>query len=133
MNVLDENVPEPQADLLRSWRIAVRHLTFDLGNNGMSDEDLVRLLHGLRQPTFFTQDQDFCKRNLRHAGYCLVWLHVRDDQTAEYIRRTLRHPDCNTKAKRMGTVIEVSPGGLLVWRLGVQTPVHYPWPSKRRK
>jgi hypothetical protein len=116
VNILDENVFEGQRLLLRMWRIPVRHIGHDLGRKGMTDHEIIPLLHHLRKPTFFTRDSAFYVRKLRHENYCLVWLDVEPLRTAEFVRRVLRHRECDTQAKRMGKVIGVSPTRLSVWR-----------------
>ena len=60
------------------------------------------MLHEIGRVTFFTQDEDFFRRELCHAGYCLAWLDVRADDTALYVRRFLSHPQFRTENKRMG-------------------------------
>jgi hypothetical protein len=40
MNLLDENIPVIQRHLLRSWRIPVRHIGYDAGLKGMTDEEI---------------------------------------------------------------------------------------------
>jgi hypothetical protein len=35
MNVLDENIPEDQRELLRRWRIHTRQIGEDVGRKGM--------------------------------------------------------------------------------------------------
>jgi hypothetical protein len=37
MNILDENIPESQRQLLRSWRIRVRQIGYEVGRRGNSD------------------------------------------------------------------------------------------------
>lgn len=93
----------------------------------MKDGDIIRLLHDCNLPTFFTRDDDFYKRGLCHQGYCLVYLDVDDDQVAKFTRRTLRHREFNTRAKRMDTVIRVSPERIHVWRKGAKRD----WPNTR--
>ncbi len=66
MNVLDESVPESQRALLQSRRVAVRQIGHDLGRRGLSDQEIITLLHQLDRPTFFTLDGDFYDRRLRH-------------------------------------------------------------------
>src|SRR5947208_118637 len=133
MNVLDENIPEPQRHLLRRWRIPVRQIGSGVGRAGMSDEDILPLLHGLHRPTFFTRDADFSDPSLCHQSYCLVWLKVTPLEVAEYVRRLLRHPALNTQAKRMGKLIEVMPSGLIVWRLNKNEPLALSWPKRKRR
>jgi hypothetical protein len=117
MNILDENVPESQLALLRSKRVPLRQIGKDLGRIGMKDDEIIRLLHELNRPTFFTLDGDFYDRRLCHAGYCLVHLDVDEEMVAEYVRRLLRHRKLNTKDKRMGCVIRMAPAGLACWRI----------------
>ena len=83
---------------------------------GMKDDEIIRLLLGLRNPTFFTLDADFHRRHLCHPRYSLVFLDIGQHDTADFVRRVLRHPDLNTQSKRLGTVIRCSADGLTVWR-----------------
>src|ERR1700675_1222586 len=99
MNILDENVPEPQRTLLRRRRVPIRQIGQDLGRKGMKDREIIAFLHQLDRPTFFTLDSDFHKRRLCHEAYCLIQLDVGDEMVAEYVRRLLRHRELNTKAK----------------------------------
>lgn len=117
MNVLDENIPESQRQLLRSWRIRVRQIGSEVGRLGMKDERIIPLLHRLQRPTFFTRDAGFYDRRLRHANYCIVCLAVSQYEAASFIRRFLRHPTFDAQTKRMGKVVRVSHMGLLMWRL----------------
>lgn len=69
MNVLDENIDEPQRQRLEARRIHVRQIGVELGRLGMKDRnEIIPLLHTLRRPTFFTRDCDFYHLELRHAG-----------------------------------------------------------------
>jgi hypothetical protein len=52
----NENIPESQRQLLRSWRIRVQQIGHELGRPGMKDEEIIPLLHQLRMPSFFTHD-----------------------------------------------------------------------------
>lgn len=123
MIILDENVIENQCRLLRSWRIRFRQIGFEAGRSGIKDNEIVSLLHKLRRPTFFTRDDDFFDRKLCHSKYCLVYLAIRKDEVAVFVRRVLRHPEINTQQKRMGRVIRVSHVGLTVWHLNHEKPV----------
>ena len=95
----------------------------------MQDSEIITLLHDLRQPTFFTRDDDFYDRKLSHAGYCLVHLAVRKEEVAVFVRRFLHHPEFNTKTKRMGSIIRISHAGLSVWRVHVDEQVRFEWVS----
>ncbi len=127
MNILDENIIDNQRQLLRSWRIAVRQIGYEVGRKGMKDRDIIPFLHQLRQPTFFTRDDDFYKHKLCHSGYCLVYLDVRKEEVAMFARRLLRHKAFNTKAKRMGNVIRASHIGLSVWHLHAEQKKRLDW------
>lgn len=133
MNVLDENIPDSQHDLLKGRRIPVRQIGRNLGRPGMKDADVIRLLHQVGRPTFFTLDGDFYKSRLRHDGYCLVHLAVEDNTVAKYVRRFLRHPLFKVKAKRLGCTIQASKAGLSVWRMHAKTETWLQWDTSNRK
>lgn len=121
MNVLDENIPRDQSDLLQSWSIRARSLSRDLAQQGIQDENIIPLLHQLKAPTLLTRDSDFFNPQLAHDNYALVWLNVGRSETAFYIRRFLRHPQFRRKAQRMGKVIRVHAEGIEVIGKGDET------------
>jgi hypothetical protein len=127
MNVLDEHVPAEQREILRSRHIPVRQIGHDLGHAAMQDAQIIPLLRRLSYPTFFTLDFGFYVRRLCCDRYCLVCIAARDDESASFVRRLLRHPQFNTRSKRMGAVIRVSPVGVGVWRLHVGEERHIDW------
>jgi hypothetical protein len=127
VNILDENIIDSQRHRLRQWRIAVRHLGYDVGRQGMKDQEIIALLHRVRRPTFLTRDEDFYAPRLCHARYCLVYLAVAKDEVAPFVRRLLRHREFDTVAKRMGTVVRVSHADLSVWRLHAEQAIHVAW------
>ncbi len=96
MNLLDENIPAGQRQLLEGWRIRIFQIGFNLGRRGMQDEEIVPLLLTLRRPTFFTRDDDFYDRKLVHPRYCLVHLAVQKYEAAAFVRRALRFSKLNT-------------------------------------
>ena len=116
MNLLDENFPEPQVEELRRRGVRARQIGHDIGRSGMQDPEILTLLHALRRLTLFTLDWDFSGPRLCHPSYCLVYLYVRNDDAARFVRRVLRHPALNTQAKRMGAVVRASGSGLRIWR-----------------
>lgn len=116
MNVLDENFPEHQRPRLKEWHIPFRQIGQEIARSGVKDPDIIRLLHRRRGVTLFTQDQDFFDAALGHAGYGLVWLDVRVDDAAFFLRRFLNHPRFRTKAARMGIVARVHPHGIHFWQ-----------------
>ena len=127
MNVLDENILESQRQLLINWRIPFRQIGFEVGRSGLKDDEIIPLLLTLRQPTFFTLDADFYKRQLCHARYALIHLDVADFEAATFVRRFLRQPEFNTQAKRLGVVIRASHAGLNAWRLHAERSIYYKW------
>lgn len=64
MNVLDENISRIQCQLLRHWRIPVRHIGYEIGRKGMKDDEIIPFLLTLQRPTFFTLDWDYLKRHI---------------------------------------------------------------------
>jgi hypothetical protein len=127
VNILDENIIETQCQLLRKWRIRFRQIGYGMGRTGMQDSQIIALLHGLRQPTFFTRDGGFYDRGLRHTGYCLACLDVRKEEVAFFVRRFLRHAQFSTKTKRMGSIVRVSHAGVSVWRVRADEQMRLQW------
>ena len=127
MNILDENIPDDQRQLLHSWRIRVRQIGHEVGYQGMKDEEIIPILHRLGPVTFFTHDEGFYHRHLCHANYCLVCLAVSQYEAASFIRRFLRHPAFNARAKRMGKVIRVSHIGMRSWQLHIEKEGELAW------
>jgi hypothetical protein len=127
MNILDENAPEDQRSLLRTWGIPIRQIGFDVGRKGMKDEVIIPFLHELRDTTFFTRDLGFYDRKLCHPRYCLVCLAIGKDEVAVFVRRVLRHPELETKAKRIGAVLRVSHAGFSIWRQNARKEIYINW------
>ena len=127
MNVLDENVPENQRQLLRSWRIPVRQIGHEVGRSGAKDAAIIPLLHRLGPVTFFTRDLGFYDRRLCHARYCIVVLAAGQYEAASLVRRVLRHPELETSARRLGKVIRASHSGLRSWELRVAEETVLDW------
>lgn len=127
MNVLDENIPDSQRQLLRGWRIPVRQLGHEVGRPGTKDAAIVSLLHRLGPVTFFTRDLGLYDRRLCHARYCLVVLAVGQYEAASLVRRVLRHPELRTSARRLGRVVRASHTGLRLWRLHATEETSISW------
>ena len=127
MILLDENFPESQRQLLKAWRIPIRQIGVEISRKGIQDEEIIPLLLRLRQPTFFTLDDDFYSRSLCHARYCLVCVDVAQYEAAAFVRRFLRHKDFDTEAKRRGTVIRLSHAGIFLWLLHSEKEVSLNW------
>ncbi len=127
MIILDENFPESQRQLLKAWRIPVRQIGVEISRKGIQDDEIIPLLLRLRQPTFFTLDNDFYSRRLCHARYCLVCVDVAQYEAAVFVRRFLHHPNFDTEAKRMGNVVRLSHAGIYLWRLHVENEARLDW------
>jgi hypothetical protein len=118
VNILDENIINPQRQRLLAGGIRVRQIGHEIGQQGIGDKNqIIPLLHRLRRSTFFTRDYHFYDRRLCHLRYCIIHLRVEKDEVAFFIRRFLRHPDFNTYAKRLGKVVQVRSTGLWYWQL----------------
>jgi hypothetical protein len=128
VNILDENIPKDQRQLLERWRIHIWQIGFNVGRRGMKDEDeIIPFLFKQHRPTFFTRDDDFYKPRLCHAKYCLVYLAVEKYEAAIFVRRLLHHPEFDTQAKRMGAIIRVSSARLSCWRLRTNRLIRFEW------
>lgn len=127
MNILDENIPKPQRELLEGWGIKVKQIGVNVGHRGILDDEIIPLLHNRRRPTFFTRDDDFYARQLCHSKYSLVYLAVEKNEAAVFVRRLLRHSDFKTQAKRMGKVIRVSRTGITFWQLHKEVEQRIEW------
>lgn len=121
MIILDHNIPRDQAEQLRRRRIHLRQIGFQVGRPEWDDQqEILRYLHAAKQVTFFTRDLGFFRAPLRHASYCLVILTVPVLHTAQYISKFLRHSHFNTRAKRNGKIIRISPKSITIWEIGRQ-------------
>lgn len=92
MNILDENIPARERQLLEHWRVRVRQIGFNAGRQGMQDEEIIPLLLQLRRPTFVTRDEDFFDRQLCHSRYCVAFMAVNRSEVASFLRRALAPP-----------------------------------------
>jgi len=128
MIVLDENVPESQRQLLRGWRIRARQIGMETGRLGMSDDEILKLLHRLKGCTFITRDLGFYQKDRCHPGYCLVCLATGREEAASFIRRFLQHPAFKSRSGRMGLVVHVGQRGLRAWKFGAAQECSRSWP-----
>ena len=131
MNILDENVPLEQRHLLRAWGVHCRVIGQDIVRLSLGDDDILALLHRLKQPTLFTRDEDFFGRQLCHPSYGLVWLDVAAEEAGLFIRRLLGHPRFVRKADRMGTVVRAHHDGLEFWQRHRATLCRIRWQHSR--
>lgn len=127
MIVLDENFPESQCQLLKSWRIHIRQIGYEIGHQGLKDHEIIPLLLQLRRLTFFTLDSDFFKQSYCHSHYCLVFLDVNQYESATFIRRFLKHNDFNTQIKRLGKIIRISHTDISMRKRHSEKDIHLTW------
>lgn len=127
MNLLDENFPKDQLPLLIGWRIPFRLIGRDIAMLGVKDPEIIPLLHQNRGVTFFTLDWDFFDVGLCHSNYCLVWLDVRADDAAHYLRRFLKRSPFNTQGQRMGVVARAHHRGIDFWQRHHAMLQHAQW------
>jgi hypothetical protein len=116
--LLDENVHQQSlvASIVAWYRGQVRSLTTLRPNTLIKDEAIPMVLRRVRQPTFVTTNvADFWCRVPAHSRYSIVCIALPNERLHELpslLRQLLRLPEFNTKAKRMGKVIRVSPSQL---------------------
>jgi hypothetical protein len=131
VNILDENIPAGQRRQLELWRLHVRQIGFNIGRSGMKDEEIIPFLQQQHRSTFFTRDVDFFDNKLCHPRYSLIDLAVDKNESALFVRRTLRHPELKSQAKRMAAVVQVSHSGILILRTDSKKPTHATWDLKK--
>lgn len=96
----------------------------------MQDEEIIPFLVKQRRSTFFTRDDDFYERRLRHARYGIIHLAVHISETAIFVRRLPQHDNFNTQAKRVGKVIRISSGGISFWQINEDRELRVGWRTK---
>ncbi len=127
MIVLDENYTDDQRRLLKSWRIPIRQIGYEVGRKGMQDDEILPLLQSLPHPTFFTQDRHFYDSRLCHPRYGLALLAVDELDVALFTRRFLRHPSFRTYAQRRGHVVRVTRAAITGWHYESADVFLVPW------
>jgi hypothetical protein len=127
--VLDENILASQRQSLEMSGFSPKQVGVDFGRKGMTDDEIVTLLWSYRDVTFFSRDGDFYRRRQRHPRCCLVVAAVEQDEVASFVRRFLRHPEFDTRARRAGSVVRVSQSGLSVLRVRHSAETRVVWAS----
>lgn len=128
MILIDHNVPEHQVVQLQRWGVHCQKIGRDVGREEWQDlDEILRYLHRGRQHTFITRDAGFFRRRLCHANYCIVVIIGPVEETAEYVRRFLRHPSFRTKRQRMGKVVRLSPDKITWWELHAARQQRIAW------
>jgi hypothetical protein len=72
MIILDENFPDSQRQILKGWRVPFKQIAFEIGREGIKDDEIIPLLHGLNRPTFFTLDEDFFKPRPKATSWTIL-------------------------------------------------------------
>lgn len=127
MIILDENILDGQRALLEGWNLSARQIGRDIARKGLSDEQIIVLLRRLRQPTFFSRDLGLYSPTLRDDHYAIAVAAVAQYEVAAFMRRFLRHPLFDTKAKRAGKIIRLSSSGICFWQTRHQHETTVGW------
>ena len=120
--VVDEQIYYDKVTaLLKRW-VTAEQIGYEVGHKGLSDERIIPLLLRLKRRTLVTIDREFYRRQLRHAGYCLIYFDFTPEQQFQIpglLRRLFRIPGFRTIRERMGKVVKVSTTGISYWQLGI--------------
>lgn len=128
MIILDHNIPENQAEQLRSWRIHFQQIGHEIGRPEWDDQqEILRYLHLAKRPTLFTRDAGFFRARLCHPNYSLAVITTPVLETASSIRRLLRHPEFRTKTQRCGKVLKLSATKIAFWETNRERQQHLNW------
>ena len=73
MNLLDENIPQDQRDILRAWRIRCRVVGQDIDRLSIADDNIIVLLHRLKQPSFIEGNKGNEGMDVRRMEYSPEW------------------------------------------------------------
>ena len=131
MIILDENISRDQREAFQKWKIKFKQIGYDLANKGIIDENIIVVLHSLKQPTLFTWDSDFYNYKLLHKNYCIVYVDVKQTDVAIYIRKFLNSDLFYTKSKRMGKIIRITYEGIKCWEFSKKTEKQFLWNEQR--
>jgi hypothetical protein len=127
MMVVDENFPIEIVTQLARLKFRFKQIGSELANAGVKDDFIITVLHSLKNPTFFTLDDDFYKPRLCHSGYCLVFLKTPHPEIVHFLSMFIKHPRFNTKVRRMGKVIQITTTKTRFWTLNAQDCVDVAW------
>jgi len=130
VNLVDENVPLDQVELLESWGFRCRVIGRDVAHLGVGDDNIVTSSHRLKNPTLLTRDKDFFQRRLCHRSYCIAWLDVALAESAFFARRFLRHTRFAKHSDRLGVVARIHHDGVSFWRYSVSAMLRVGWQAE---
>ena len=105
-------------------------------NEVIKDERVPVILRQTRQPTFVTIDMGFWSSSLCNARYCIVCFPLRNDEQyriPEMLRNLLRIPQLQSRALRMGKVIQAGHQQVRYWQLGAEGLQMLQWPKSTHK
>lgn len=115
MIVLDEQLLGYNLELtIGAWYPgAVRYITDLRPGSVIKDDNIAHLLHTQNDPVFVTiNESDFWRKiavNQRYCIACFVLPNSRAPDISNLLRSLLNQPQFNTKAKRSGKVILMTP------------------------
>jgi len=115
MIILDENISRAQREALLKWKIKFKHIGYDLSYKGIIDENIIVVLHSLKQPTLFTWDNDLYHFKLLHKNYCIVYVDVKQKDVAVFTRKFLNNEMFDSKSQRMGKIVRITYEGIKWW------------------
>jgi hypothetical protein len=106
----------------------VRQIGSDWSKKGLQDHEIAVALQRLNKATLFTRDVGFYRPEVRHHSYCVVVVNVSQYEVARFVRRFLRHPDFDSRAKRMGKIVRLSPARIASWKIRDAKETPHRWP-----
>ena len=136
MIVLDENIHQQRilADIAAWYRGQVRSITTLRAHTLIKDDVIPTLLQSAQQPTFVTTNvTDFWPYVSAHSRYCIICVPIPNERLhalSLLLRQLMRLPEFDTKAKRMGKVIRMSPNQLQYYEKHPGSVTHIStWPD----
>ena len=84
-------------------------------------------LRAVKNATLFTRDAGFYRWELRHRAYCIAVMTIGQHEVAKFVRRFLRHPDFNSRGKRMGKIVRISATKITSRKIRDVTERHAEW------
>ena len=127
MFILDENISNIERLKLLKLNIKVKQIGVDINVKGIQDEDIIPFLHSLKDPTFFSWDSDFYNNKFIHKDYCLVYLDTNKKVIAKFINKFLNLHIFDTKEKRKGKIIKMTPTRIKWHEINYEKELIYLW------
>ena len=114
MIVVDENLhSRPIMSMINAWyQGQVVSVTSLRSSTVIKDDAIPGLWLTLKQPTFIPiNDSDFWQKVAPHPAYCVITFPLPKERVKDVpnlLRLIFRHPECKTKAVRMGKVVRLT-------------------------